>query len=426
MKISLRVLTNSVFALLILLPNSLQAANHPTEILLWPNGVPGASGTSDEDKPAIYPYLPDDVKNTGAVIVIFPGGGFLTRATDHEGVLVAQWLKSRGIAAFIVRYRIRPIASMTESLQDSHRAVQVVRTHAARFHISPERIGVIGFSAGAELAAIVGLKPIDGKPAASDPVERASSRAHFMILAYGSPNPSALGTTDDAASPAPAPAFLFCTAEDTGHLTGMINLYARLRQSNVPVEAHFFVNGEHGVGLAQGDPVLGEWPDLMFNWIRAGGFLAEKTRVGLRGIARLDGEPLPRGAVVLTPLDSPEAPSVVGYVFNTGPTLGQFAVPQGQGPTPGRYRIEIRQYAVRWASSSRDPFFRSMTQKSRNGTLTEAERQEWMDFVRKRDLSPTIDDQRVFRRKHPKDGQDMTIEIQPDRENEIAVEVFSR
>ncbi len=81
----------------------------PPPILLWPNGAPGVTGASDEDKPAIIPILPDEAKNTGAAVLICPGGGFTLRATDHEGLLVAQWLKERGVAGFILRYRIRPL-----------------------------------------------------------------------------------------------------------------------------------------------------------------------------------------------------------------------------------------------------------------------------------------------------------------------------
>src|SRR5205085_4371497 len=120
------------------------------------------------------------------------------------------------------------------------------------------------------------------------------------------------------------PTFMFCTAEDMGHLRGMLELYSNLLRLKVPVESHFFTNGEHGVGFAQGDPVLGEWPNLMFNWMRTSGFLTAQPHIAAEGIVKLNGEPLPHGYVIFTPLDKAGAPPVVAYVFNTGQVLGQF------------------------------------------------------------------------------------------------------
>ena len=115
----------------------------------------------------------------------------------------------------------------------------------------------------------------------------------------------------------------------------MTDLYANLSRAKIPVEAHFFAHGVHGVGFAQGDPVRGAWPDLMWNWLRAGGFLTRAPRVAIRGVVTLDGEPLARGSVILTPLDAHVAPPVVAFVFNTGPVRGEFVVPASHGPTPG-------------------------------------------------------------------------------------------
>src|SRR3954453_13354682 len=138
-------------------------ATIPTEppsrtIELWPEGAPGATGTTDEDKPAITVSLPDPVKNTGAAVLICPGGGFMTRAVDHEGVLIGNWFKARGVAGFILRYRIGPIYARNVSIQDAQRGIRYVRSHAGDFAIDPKRIGIIGFSAGAMLASSVALK----------------------------------------------------------------------------------------------------------------------------------------------------------------------------------------------------------------------------------------------------------------------------
>jgi acetyl esterase/lipase len=395
----------------------------PRVIKLWPKGAPGATGDSDEDTPAIIPYLPASDKNTGAGVLICPGGAFTNRAVNHEGVLIAQWLKARGVAGFVLRYRIRPLYTPNDSTQDALRGLRYLRANAAEFRIDPNRIGVIGFSAGAELATFAVFNPVPAQLEAEDPIDRVSSRADFMILAYGSsPMPASLNTNE---TPIP-PTFMFCTAEDMGHLRGMMELYAGLVRARVPVETHFFVNGEHGVGFAEGDPVLGEWPNLMFNWMRAGGRLTAEPRVAVEGIVKVDSEPLPHGYVIFTPLDKTGAPPVTAYVFNTGQVSGRFAVRQNLGLVPGRYRVEVRQNATRWLSNSRNEVIIKMNQKLRSGQVTEADRREWNDYARKRDLSPNIEGQRVYRRQRPSDKNDIVVEIKAGAENRLQIEVFSR
>jgi hypothetical protein len=242
---------------------------------------------------------------------------------------------------------------------------------------------------------------------------------NFMVLAYGSTNTVAA----DAYANFP-PTFLFCTAEDTGHLNGMLSLYANLRRARIPVEAHWFQNGEHGVGFAQGDPVLGAWPDLMFNWIRANGFLTEKPRVAIAGMALLDGEPLPRGIVTFIPVDSPGSPAIPAYVFNTGPVRGQFNVPASHGPVPGKYRVEMHEYALRWMSISVEPFIVAINRKGRN--LSEQDKQDYLNFARARNLEPSIDNERVFTKTHPADTDPLIVEIKPDGNKDMKIEMFSK
>ena len=390
-------------------------------ILLWPNGAPGATGTSDEDKPAIIPVLPAESKNTGAAIVILPGGGFTLRAVDHEGVLVAQWLKERGIAGFIVRYRIRPLYERKDWLADAQRAMQFVRANAGKYKVSPDRIGVVGFSAGAQLAADASFNSLAANAASADPLEKVSSRPDFLILSYGS-----MQMPNSVAGANLPPTFMYCTAEDAGQMRGMVDLYSSLLKAKVPAEAHFFVSGVHGVGFALGDPVLGEWPNLMHKWLTAGGFLTAKQRQAVAGIVKLDGAPLVRGMVILTPVDQPNAPSATIYITNahTDP-LGSFALSPAQGLVAGKYRVEVRQDAVRWLSNSRDPVMLKMTAKLRDRSLTDEDRKVWGDYVRQRDLSPSIENQRVFRRQRPTDKNDYFIEIKSG-ENRLTLEVFSR
>src|SRR6187399_2389777 len=112
-------------------------------ILLWPEGAPGATGISDEDKPAVIPFVPEASKQNGAAVLVVPGGGFTIRAVDHEGVLVAQWLKDHGITAFLLRYRLRPLYTRNDSIKDGQRAMQYIRAHANEYKISTARVGAI-------------------------------------------------------------------------------------------------------------------------------------------------------------------------------------------------------------------------------------------------------------------------------------------
>ena len=408
------VLTSSTFA---------QKLADP--ILLWPDGAPSATGTSDEDKPAIIPFVPAESKRNGAAILVIPGGGFTIRATDHEGVLVSQWLKSQGITAFLLRYRLRPLYTRNEWLKDGQRAMQYIRAHATEYKISANRVGAVGFSAGAQLAADMSFNALPGQAEAQDPLDRFSTRPDVMILAYGSMQmPASLDQATIAKLP---PTFLYGTVEDAGSMGGLLGLYTSLFRAKVPVEAHFFRSGEHGSGFAVGDPILGEWPKLLHTWLTAGGFLTDKPRYQLPGLVKLDGTPLLRGLVILTPVDQPAAPPVIAYITNAHTrALGSFIVPQNQGPVAGKYRVEVRQEATRWLSNSRDPFMIKITEKQRNNSLTDADRKEWGEYLRKRDLSPSIENQRVFRRQHPHDKTDYIIEIKSGSENHLALEVFSR
>jgi len=395
----------------------------PDPILLWPNGAPGATGTSDEDKPAIIPFIPETTKRNGAAVLVVPGGGFTIRAVDHEGVLVAQWLKNHGITAFLLRYRLQPIYTRIDWVKDGQRAIQYIRSHASEYNISTNRVGAVGFSAGAHLITDMALNVVQGRTAATDPLDRQTTKPDFMILAYGAmrvpPN------VDSATLSNVPPTFMYGTAEDSGSLKGMLELYGRLFQAGVSVESHFFRNGVHGSGFAMGDPVLGEWTTLMSNWLAVGGFLTEKPQVSLSGIVRLDGKPLVKGMVILTPVDEAGAPPVAVYINNTGTgELGRFNVPSSQGPVAGKYRVEVRQDATRWTSNSRDPFMIKMMTKQREGTLSEQERKEWSEFLRKRDLSPSIDDQHVFPRQHPNDKNEYVMNITNDAD--LLIEVFSK
>lgn len=249
-------------------------AGIPAPIVLWPEGAPGAvpdaAGVfTDEDKPAIYAFPAPVENNTGAAFLVIPGGGFTNRVTDTEGVQVAKFLNRQGISGFVLRYRIGPnYPSRTVSTQDAHRAMRYIRAHAAEYKIATERIGVMGFSAGGELAGDAFYNSLkEGEPQAVDPLDRVSTKANFAVLIYGGRN-----VQNPASAP---PTFLFNTIEDGGHLNVEVSVLNSLRGAGVPVEAHFYQVGPHGTTMSPGDPQLGQWPELMIRWMKSSGFIAK-------------------------------------------------------------------------------------------------------------------------------------------------------
>ena len=411
-----------LLSFILVIQNSQAQSTLAEPILLWSEGAPGATGNSDEDKPAIIPFVPEAAKQNGTAILVIPGGGFTIRSVDHEGVLVAQWLKEQGITAFLLRYRLRPLYDRSDWFSDGSRAMQYIRAYAEEYHIDLERVGAVGFSAGANLVADLGFNATNGNPKDNDVLGRQSSIPNFDILAYGAmPFPADISPERLKQVP---PTFMFGTIEDGGSLRGMNALFTEMAAHKIPVETHFFQNGVHGSGFAVGDPILGEWPHLLRNWMHTNGFLSSKERLPLNGFVKLDGKPLLRGMIVLTPEDDPNDPPVIVYMTNTGTgPLGRFEVPAGQGPVAGKYKVEVRQEATRWTSNSRDPFMINMMAKMRADSLTQEDRLEWGAYLRKRNLNPSIDNSRLFSKQKPSDTSDYTVDIKPDEE--VLIEVFS-
>lgn len=248
----------------------------PAPILLWPNGapkaVPDASGVfTDEDKPAIYAFPAPANNNTGAAFLILPGGGFTNRVIDTEGIQIAKFLNQHGIAGFVLRYRIGPTYPTRDiSTLDGHRGMRFIRAHAAEYKVSPDRIGVIGFSAGGELQTNAFYNSVlEGDPKAADPLDRFTTRANFSVLIYG-------GRPIQNPASAP-PTFFFATLDDAGGSGAELPIFNALRQAGVSAEAHFFQVGPHGTTMSPGDPQLGQWPELMIKWLKVGGFLTSKA-----------------------------------------------------------------------------------------------------------------------------------------------------
>jgi acetyl esterase/lipase len=263
---------------------------------LWPAGAPGGPDRDEADRPALTAVLPDGARSAGAAVVICPGGSY-QRLAQHEGEVVARWFAERGVAAFVLTYRLGPRHRHPAQLEDVKRALRTVRARAAALRVAPGKIGVVGFSAGGHLASMASTLFDDGDPKAADPIDRVSSRPDFAVLAYpvitltgpasheGSrrallgddPAPDLLErlSTNRLVSARTPPTFLFHTGDDPRVLVdNSVLYYQALRQAGVPAELHAYEHGRHGVGLAAGDPVLSSWTTRLEDWLRQRGVLA--------------------------------------------------------------------------------------------------------------------------------------------------------
>lgn len=274
----------------------LRAVDTPKTEVLWPAGAPGAVGKEDLDVPTITVYQPSRPQATGTMVVICPGGGYGALAMDHEGHQVARWFTSRGVSAAIVKYRLGPRYRHPAPLQDVLRAIRVVRSRAAELRIKPDRVGVMGFSAGGHLASSAATLFDLAEAKVADGLEQTSSRPDFAILGYpvivfgadvthkGSQH-HLLGetaaadlvarlSTDRQVTARTPPTFLFHTSEDAAvPPQNSVAFYLALENAGVPAELHIYEKGAHGVGLAPGDRELSTWPERLLGWMRARGLL---------------------------------------------------------------------------------------------------------------------------------------------------------
>ena len=261
---------------------------------LWENGAPGALGHDDSDVPTLT-YYPA-YHGIPTAVIVAPGGGYRGLAMNHEGRQVANWLNAMGITAFVLKYRLGPRYHHPIELGDAQRALRLVRARAADYGVQPDRIGMMGFSAGGHLTSTAETHFDGGNPDAPDPIDRASSRPDFAVLGYAvisfvapyshrgsaqallgdSPDPALLEnlSNDLQVTAQTPPTFLFSTSADTTVPSeNSVAFYLALHKAHVPAELHIFQKGPHGVGLDLGDPALGEWPTLLINWFRGLGLL---------------------------------------------------------------------------------------------------------------------------------------------------------
>jgi acetyl esterase/lipase len=263
---------------------------------LWESGAPGALGTGKGDSPTITVY--PSPRANGTAIVIAPGGGYGHLAVVHEGRQFAYWYNAMGITVAVLEYRLGPRYHHPIQLGDAQRAIRTVRARADEFRVEPDRIGLMGFSAGGHLASTAATHFDAGDPAAPDPIDRVSSRPDFLVLGYpvvsfdsaithaGSvrnllgdqPEPKLIEelSNERHVTAQTPPTFLFHTTDDTVvPVENSVRFFLALRKAGVPAEMHLFASGPHGVGLALTDPVLAEWSQLLASWLRARGLLTK-------------------------------------------------------------------------------------------------------------------------------------------------------
>jgi acetyl esterase/lipase len=271
-------------------------ADRPT-ISLWPGAAPGAPATppaevdittakdrlvagrplmhlSNVSTPTLTLYSPKG-ENTGAAVVVFPGGGYRILAIDLEGTEVCEWLNSHGITCVLLKYRVPdtgPYPKSSAALQDAQRALSLVRAHAAEWKIDPNRIGVLGFSAGGHLAAALSTHFDQRLYEAIDAADKLSCRPDFAVVIY----PGYLALADKNFAPNPEinptaktpPTFILQAEDDPVHVENAVVYFMALKNAKVPAELHVYAEGGHGYGLRRTGLPVTTWPQSVETWLR--------------------------------------------------------------------------------------------------------------------------------------------------------------
>jgi acetyl esterase/lipase len=280
------------------------AAGHEI-IALWPGKAPGEKGDIGEEKdttkhdpkakpgtdvirlgnvskPTITIFRPSADKDTGAAVIVCPGGGYSILAYDLEGTEVCDWLNSIGVTGVLLKYRVpgRGGQRHTASLQDAQRAIGLVRSRATSWGIDPKRIGILGFSAGGHLSATASNTFESRTYPTVDDADKTSCRPDFTILIY----PAYLTAKDDYTKLAPEikvtsdtpPAFVVMTEDDSVHVENAYVYGLALKNANVPAEVHIYPKGGHGYGLRPSPNGVSHWPDRAAEWLKEQGWLAKR------------------------------------------------------------------------------------------------------------------------------------------------------
>jgi endo-1,4-beta-xylanase len=264
----------------------LAAADNTPVVPLWPTGAPGTPpGTTETEvyapatpernysqlsrihNPSLTVYLPPKEIATGAAVIICPGGAHRFLAIDHEGYDIARWLNRNGVAGFVLKYRLAHTAgypyTVDTSVGDALRAIRLVRSRAAEWGIDPRRVGLMGFSAGGEVAALASARGEPPDPTASDPVDRMNSRPDFQVLVY----PGGDLVRKLKVPPQAPPAFLTCAFDDNVANTLLAQLYLKFREAGIPAELHIYAQGGHGYGMRPGPLAEATWNERLKDWM---------------------------------------------------------------------------------------------------------------------------------------------------------------
>jgi acetyl esterase/lipase len=284
----IQLLTKAIIALVFL--SAMTIKHGSQEILLWPNGAPGSESHQGKEKvriteggdylisnihhPSITTFLPIPGKATGTTVIIAPGGGHSELWIDHEGYNPAKWFRDRGIAAFVLKYRLARDSNSSytvdrDELADIQRSIRLVRSRAREWSIDPLRIGVMGFSSGGELAALAAMK-FDSVTATSvDLIDRQSSRPDFQALIY--PGNS---KRFEVAKNAP-PVFIIGGFKDRPDIAeGVAQVYLKYKQAGVSAELHIYANVGHGFGIRSTNKgAVTGWPERFTEWLSDIGLL---------------------------------------------------------------------------------------------------------------------------------------------------------
>lgn len=268
------------------LPALASAADVPA-LPLWPVGAPGSEARAAEPEkiegsnvcnihnPSITPFVPVADKSTGTAVIICPGGGHSKLCLGHEGYALAEWFRDHGIAAFVLKYRLAREKGSTYTIQDhamadTRRAIRTVRSRAGEWHIQTDRIGILGFSAGGELAAFAAMKSDPGQKDAADPIEQQSSRPDFQGLIY--PGTSGLFSAEKGMPPL----FIAAGYSDRPDIAeGMATLYLKYKAAKIPAELHLYATAGHGFGYKPDakPTAASRWPQRLVEWLQDTGLL---------------------------------------------------------------------------------------------------------------------------------------------------------
>jgi acetyl esterase/lipase len=259
----------------------------PREMALWEGGAPGFEARRNEPEaaqdwwvhnvhnPTLTVYLPPKEKATGAGVVICPGGGHRNLVFNSEGRDPALFLSEHGVAAFVLKYRLfreegSPYSLEVHVRQDAERALRLVRSRAAEWGVTDGRLGMLGFSAGGEVVALVAYGSGAGDASAPDPVDRLSARPDFQMLVY----PGPLGIPDQVAPSAP-PLFMVVANDDECCSPPVFDLLQRYRAAGASVEAHLYAQGNHAFNMGTRSSLVSirSWPQRLLDWMNDSGLL---------------------------------------------------------------------------------------------------------------------------------------------------------